>query len=81
MALYIKNAEVDGLAERLAARWDVTKTEAVRRALQRELDHAPYDPDLVGAGLLFCRDLLRRAPSLRAEAADKDFIDSLYERE
>ncbi len=81
MALYVKNAEVDALAERLATRRGVTKTEAVRRALQNELDRERYDPDLVKAGLSFCRNLLRRAPSFRAEAANKEFIDSLYESE
>ncbi|HEX4765524.1 MAG TPA: type II toxin-antitoxin system VapB family antitoxin [Lichenihabitans sp.] len=32
MALYVKSAEVDALAERLAARKRVSKTEAVRVA-------------------------------------------------
>lgn len=79
MALYVKNAEVDALAERLAARRNISKTEAVRLALQNELARGQSGAALVDAGLAFCRDLLRRTPAVNPQAADKAFIDSLYE--
>ena len=37
MALNIKDPEVDRLAAELAARWDTTKTDAIRRALNLQL--------------------------------------------
>ncbi len=79
MALYVKSAEVDALAERLATRRRVSKTEAVRVALQNEWDREQASDDLVEVAVAFCRDLRARAPMFNPEAAGKDFIDSLYE--
>jgi antitoxin VapB len=47
MALYVKDEEVDRLAEEVQVAYGVkTKTEAVRMALQRALDQAEEKPTL-----------------------------------
>jgi antitoxin VapB len=79
MALYVKDPEVDRLAERLAALCKVSKTEVVRQALTAELERVQASPTLVELGLAFCRDLKSRGNPQKAAAADKGFIDSLYE--
>lgn len=79
MPLFLKNAEVDALAGRLAQLRGVTKTEAVRRALVRELAAEEAAPDLVEMGLAFARNLRARTSPDRGRPADKAFIDSLYE--
>ena len=78
MALYVKDAEVDRLAERLAALQRVSKTEAVRRALRHELEREQDVPSLVERGLVFTRALRAIADEAAAKPADKAFIDSLY---
>lgn len=78
MALYVKDSEVDRLAERLAALSHVSKTEAVRRALVHELERQGGLPSLVERGMAFARDLRARGNPAAAAPADKDFIDSLY---
>ena len=79
MALDVKSQDVEALAERLAARKGISKTEAVRMALQNEWDREQASDTLVQTGLAFCRDLVRRSPAYDLDAAGKDFIDSLYE--
>lgn len=79
MPLYVKDAEVDRMAERLAVLHRVSKTEAVRRALRRELENANAYPTLVERGIAFMRALQARAKPEAAKPADKSFIDSLYE--
>ena len=81
MALYVKNDDVDDLAERLAALKNVSKTEAVRIALQNEWDKEQSADTLVDVGLAFCRKVLARSPSVDLNAADKPFIDALYEED
>jgi antitoxin VapB len=78
MPLFIKDLEVDSMAERLAALTHVTKTEAVKRALRHELERQADRPTLVDRGLDFTRELRARAGNNPA-AADKPFIDSLYD--
>ena len=77
MALFIKDTDVDRMAERLAALNHVTKTEAVKRALRRELERQAAEPGLVDQGLTFTR-ALRARTGPNPKPADKPFIDSLY---
>ena len=79
MPLYVKDREVDNLAERLAALRRTTKTEVVREALRRELEREEKSPTLVETGMAFVRALHARANPERGEPADKAFIDSLYD--
>ena len=76
MPLYVKDAEVEALAKRLSSLLKITKTEAVRRALLRELKREQALPSLAERGLEFARAL--RARDAAGQAADKAFIDSLY---
>lgn len=78
MPLYVKDPEVDRLAERLAKRRNVSKTEAVRHALRRELEREDALPSLVEEGVAFVRALHKRARPKAGQPADKAFIDSLY---
>lgn len=79
MALFVKNPEVDELAGLLAAIRKVSKTEAVRQALEHELERVGARPSLVQQGVDFCRALRARGNPERAQPADRAFIDSLYE--
>lgn len=79
MALFVKDPEVDKLAERLVAIRKVSKTEAVRQALLHELEREGAIPSLVDVGVEFCRALRARANPAKVLPADKGFIDSLYE--
>lgn len=79
MALYVKNPEVDALAESLMALKKVSKTEAVRQALVNELERERAKPDLVALSAEFSRAFMARADPKRGLPADKAFIDSLYE--
>ncbi len=78
MPLYVKDQEVDRLAERLSSLRKVSKTEAVRQALAHELARAEGEPTLVDKAKAFVRDLDAKYPKT-GPAADKAFIDSLYE--
>jgi antitoxin VapB len=76
--LYVKDAEVSQMAERLAKLQKVSKTEAVRRALRHELEREQAAPSLVERGLVFARSLRAKAGPAAGQPADKDFIDGLY---
>ena len=78
MPLYVKDQEVDRLADRLSTLRKVSKTEAVRQALAHELERAESEPTLVEKAKAFIRDLDAKYPKI-GPAADKAFIDSLYE--
>lgn len=78
MPLYVKDPEVDRMADRLAKRRNVSKTEAVRLALRRELEREEASPTLVETGVDFVRALHARARPTTGTPADKAFIDSLY---
>ncbi|NBB52385.1 transcription factor [Rhizobium sp. CRIBSB] len=79
MALYVKDPEVDALAERLSRISRITKTEAVRRALRRELEQVETPSDFVERGLAFTRALVARGNPAEGQPVDKAWIDSLYE--
>ena len=75
MALNIRNRQVDMLAEKLATRRRVTKTEAVRIALENELRRSEGQPSLwERLGPLRGRVAARQPTGL---AADKAFFDEL----
>ncbi len=78
MPLYVKDQEVDRLAERLSALRKVSKTEAVRQALAQELARVEAEPTLVDRAKAFVRELDEKYPK-NGLPADKAFIDSLYE--
>lgn len=78
--LYVKDPEVDRMAERLASLRRLSKTEVVRQALQRELEREEGKPSLVEKGVAFVQALKARVQPAEARAADKAFIDSLYDR-
>jgi antitoxin VapB len=78
MPLYVKDQEVDRLAERLSTLRKVSKTEAVRQALTHELERVEAEPTLVEKALAFVRELGAKYPK-KGPPADKVFIDSLYE--
>ena len=80
MPLYVKDPDVDRMAERLASLRRMSKTEVVRRALQHELEREEGRPSLVEKGVAFVQALRARAQPAAAGAADKAFIDSLYDR-
>jgi antitoxin VapB len=75
MSLYVKDNEVNRMAERLAMLQKVSKTEAIRRALRHELEREQQMPSLVKGGLACARS--KAGPDAR-RVADKKFIDSLY---
>ncbi len=81
MALFVKDPEVDKLAERLVAIRKVSKTEVVRQALLHELERERAVPSLVERGVDFCRALRAQADAAAGSPADKAFIDGLYEGE
>ena len=80
MPLYVKDQEVDRLAEKLSTLRKVSKTEAVRQALTHELERAEGEPTLVERAKAFIHDLDTKYPKV-GPSADKAFIDSLYEND
>ena len=81
MALFVKDPDVDRLANRLVAIKKVSKTEVVRQALMHELEREGALPSLVDLGVDFCRALRARANPAGGMPADKAFIDGLYGNE
>ena len=75
MALNIRSIEVDALAEKLAAKRRVTKTEAVRIALENELRRSGEDIPL-WERLRPLRERVAAAESTGL-AADRAFFDEL----
>ena len=78
MPLYVKDPEVDRLAEKLSSLRRISKTEAVRQALSHELEREGGEPSLVEKALEFVRELDAKYPKV-GPPPDKAFIDSLYE--
>jgi hypothetical protein len=71
MPLYIKDDSIDKLARRfqLLTR-SPSKTEAVRRALQKALDEELAKPALEDVLVAFCRDLKKKASDLKSTGTD-----------
>ncbi len=80
MPLYVKDSEVDRMAERLAALRRTSKTEVVRQALRHELEREEAKPSLVEKGVQFVQALKARGRPSASRAADKAFIDGLYDK-
>lgn len=78
MALFVKDPEVDRLAERLATLRKTSKTEVVRDALRHALEREEQAPGLVERGVAFVRVLNARARPDAGQPVDRDFLDSLY---
>jgi antitoxin VapB len=79
MALYVKDPEVAKLADRLGKLRNISKTEAVRQALQHELERTEQTSPLVEATVALCRKARAKGNPAKGKPADKAFIDSLYE--
>lgn len=62
MPLYVKDQEVDRLAEKLSTLRKVSKTEAVRQALTHELERVESEPTLVEKAIATTRELNRNTP-------------------
>ncbi len=60
MPLYVKDPQVDALADELTALKGSTKTEAVREALRNEIARTKAEPDLVEQTLAFTAGCGRR---------------------
>lgn len=76
MALNIRNKKVDVLAEKLAARRRVTKTEAVRLALENELNRSDGQATGLWERLKPLRERVAAAERTSLDA-DKAFFDTL----
>ncbi len=81
MPLYVKDAEVNRLAERVVALHGISKTEAVRRALIHELEREGQAGPYVRRVMAFVRELHERTVPEKGEPADKAFIDGIYHRD
>jgi antitoxin VapB len=79
VAVYVRDPEVDKLAEALAAIRRQTKTAAVRQALLNDLERERGRPSLVAVGVDYCRALRARGQAQAPAPADKAFLDALYE--
>ena len=76
MPLNIRSEEVNQLAEKLASRAGVSKTEAVRIALTNELERQNRESDAFMERIKQIQDKLATYPSTGLKA-DKAFYDSL----
>ena len=72
------DAKASANTERLSRLSRVSKTEAVRRALRRELEHVEGPSEFVERVLAFTKELNARAGPDRG-VVDKAWVDSLYE--
>lgn len=79
MPLFIKDPEVDRVAQHLSRVRHVSKTEVVREALRRELEREEGKADLVAVGLAFARALRAEGDAARAAATDKPLDGALFE--
>lgn len=81
MAFHIKNRETEALARKVAMLKGAGLTETVHEALSNELARELGKPSLVETGLEFVRALRAKAGPRAGRKADKEFRDSLYERD
>lgn len=78
MAFYVKDPDVDRLATQLAEARKTTKTEALKQALQHELEREEKDT-YVERAVAFARMMRAKGNPDHVQTVDKAFIDSLYE--
>jgi len=79
MSYLIKRADVVELVDRLAAAKSLPKIEAIKLALERELEREAAKPSLVDVTLDFAAQLRKRTDPEGGLPADKAWIDGLYE--
>ena len=79
MPLYVRDPEVDALADRLMTLKKVSKTEAVRQALRHEIEREQAKPDLVAQIAEYSSRFRARIDPIKVQPVDKAYIDSLYE--
>ena len=80
-SLYIKDQEANALAEQLATARGITKTAAVKLALQHELERETGGPIPRRPAREIVEEMWRKRGWTAATGpdADKAFFDSLYE--
>jgi antitoxin VapB len=81
MAIHIRNPETEALARRVASLKGIGLAEAVHLALQQELAREQAGPSLADVSVDFAKRLRARGNSAAGQAADKDFVDELYQRD
>lgn len=79
MALFVKDPEVDALAERLMTLKHLNKTEAVRQALKNEVAREEAKPSMIEITREFQKRVRAIGNPEKGLLVDKAFIDSLYE--
>lgn len=79
MDVDIMDAETEALARKVAALKKVEPREAVREALQRELERVQAKPSLAQRSREFAQALQAKGDPAKGLPVDKEFIDSLYE--
>jgi antitoxin VapB len=76
MTIYLKDEATSRAVRKLAKRDGVTLTEAVRKAVTKELDNNADDIETEALRKLQAKFSSRKATG---QLADKEFYDSLYE--
>jgi antitoxin VapB len=76
MTIYLKDEATSKAVRKLAKRDGITLTEAVRKAVTKELENDVDDMETAALRKLQAKFSSRRATG---HSADKDFYDSLYE--
>ncbi|MBK8457789.1 MAG: type II toxin-antitoxin system VapB family antitoxin [Phyllobacteriaceae bacterium] len=79
MAFHIKNPETDALARKVARIKRTSLTAAVHQALQHEIERAGGQSGFVEEAMEMIRRFQEKGDRAKGLAADRDFIDSLYE--
>ncbi len=79
MAFHIKNPQTDALARKVAKAKGTSLTAAVHQALEQEYSRATGRSAALEDALEIVRRFRQKGNRTRGAAADKAFIDSLYE--
>lgn len=79
MDVDIMDAETEALARKVAALKKVEPREAVREALQRELERVQAKPAQLDQLIEFAREFRASGNPTKRRPVDKEYIDSLYE--
>ncbi|MGL4312698.1 MAG: type II toxin-antitoxin system VapB family antitoxin [Sphingomonas sp.] len=80
-SLYIKDAQTNALAKELAKRRGLTKTAAVRMAIEHELARDQSPPVPIRNSRALIEEIWREGGWTKPNGppADKEFFDSLYD--